>query len=460
MADLTPYMPSWWLDRLIRELGGRQERYGLLDRYLRSDPPLPPGPTKGVSKAFEYLRKRARVNWADMIVEALIERMAPIGVRTGIAGDETLDAAAWQIWEANDLDCQATELHRTKASLGDAYVIVGEMDESIGAPRISMEDPRQMVGEFDPVNRSELSAALKVFVDDAVNVDRAYLYLPGFVYRAQRPRAKGAKGFTFTAKGWEWEVDEAGDPLPESLSTDKMPVVWFPNRRDLLGRTMGEYEHVLDDLDRIILLVLQRLQVAVLQAFKQRAVKGNLPKLDDEGNEIDYNVLFANDPAALWSLPSGVDMWESDNVDLTPILESIKADVRELAGRTRTPLYYLYPDVSGGSAEGAVTQREGLIFKAGSRIKETSGPWERVLARALEVQGLTPPADMELLWLPPSLATDAERYDAASKAIAAGVPWRTVMASVLMFGPQAIARMEAERAALPAVGADAPGLAV
>ena len=62
--------------------------------------------------------------------------------------------------------------------------------------------------------------------------------------------------------------------------------------------------------------------------------------------------------------------------------------------------------------------------------------------------------------MPPWLATEAERYDAASKAIAAGVPWRTVMASVLMFGPQAIARMEAERAALPAVGADAPGLAV
>lgn len=458
MADLTPQTPAWWLDRLITELGARQARYGLLDRYLRSDPPLPPGPEKGVSKGFEYLRKRARVNWADMIVEALIERMSPIGVRTGIEGDESLDAEAWRIWEANDLDCQATELHRTKASLGDAYVIVGEVDPSIGAPRISMEDPRQIVGEFDPLDRSELSAALKVYIDEAANVDRAYLYLPGEVYRASRPRGKSAKALSLTGKGWQWETDEDGAPLPESLSTDKMPVIWFPNRRDLLGRTMGEYEHVLDDLDRIILLVLQRLQVAVLQAFKQRAVKGTLPEKDNDGNVIDYSVLFSNDPAALWSLPDGVEMWESSNVDLTPILESIKADVRELAGRTRTPLYYLYPDVSGGSAEGAVTQREGLIFKAGSRIKETSGPWERVLARALEVSGLVAQPDMELIWLPPSLATDAERYDAASKAIAAGVPWETVMSQVLMFGPQAIARMKAERAAM--VAADPAPVAV
>lgn len=450
MADLTPQTPDWWLSRLITELGARQERYSLLDRYLRSDPPLPPGPEKGVSKAFEYLRKRARVNWADMIVEALIERMSPIGVRTGIEGDSDLDAEAWRIWEANDLDCQATELHRTKSALGDAYVIVGEVDESISAPRISMEDPRQIVGEFDPVNRSELVAALKVFIDDTANLDRAYLYLPGQVFRASRPRGKSAKILQFTARGWQWEVDEAGDPLPEVLSTDKMPVIWFPNRRDLLGRTLGEYEHVLDDLDRIILLVLQRLQVAVLQAFRQRAVKGNLPEKDAEGNIIDYSVLFSNDPAALWSLPEGVEMWESGSVDLTPILESIKADVRELAGRTRTPLYYLYPDAASGSAEGAVTQREGLIFKAGARIKETSGPWERVLARALEVQGMTPQPDMELLWLPPSLATDAERYDAATKAKSADVPWETVMSQVLMFGPQAIARMKAERVAMPA----------
>ena len=140
-------------------------------------------------------------------------------------------------------------------------------------------------------------------------------------------------------------------------------------RADLTGRTMGEFEHVKDDLDRIILMVLQRVQVAVLQAFRQRAVKGSLPEKDAQGNVIDYNVLFSSDPGALWNLPNGVELWESAGVDLTPILESVKGDVRDLAGRTRTPLYYFYPN-EGGSAEGAVTQREGLIFRATARTAD------------------------------------------------------------------------------------------
>ena len=89
-----------------------------------------------------------------------------------------------------------------------------------------------------------------------------------------------------------------------------------------------------------------------LQAFRQRAIKGDLPEFDETGKKIDYDSIFSSDPAAMWLLPNGVEMWESSGSDLTPILESVKADVRELAGRTRTPLYYLFPN-EGGSAEGA-----------------------------------------------------------------------------------------------------------
>ena len=442
MAD--PFTPEWWLSRLIVELGAKQPRYEMLDRYHRSDPPLPPGPDKGkANTAFDYLRKKSRVNWAEMIVEALIERMKVLGFRTGTEGDEQADTVAWTIWQKNDLDTQSVMLHRAKAVLGDAYVIVGEIDDELGVPLVTCEDPRQMIGAFAPGNRRQLVAALKVFYDDVENVDRAYLYQAGVVHKAFRPRKKGVKTLAWNANGWVWTESE-------ELSNDRMPVVWFPNRADLAGRTMGEFEHVIDDLDRIILLVMQRLTVAVLQAFRQRAVKGNLPDKDEYGNVIDYNVLFSSDPAALWQLPPGVEMWESAGVDLTPILESVKADVRELAGRTRTPLYYLYPD-SGGSAEGAVTQREGLIFRASTRITETSGPWETVMALALQTANEDVPAggDFEALWLPPDRATAAEKYDAASKATAAGVPWRTVMSEVLQFSPQAVERMERERVGTP-----------
>lgn len=449
MDQLEPYSAPWWLDRLITALAGKQAHYELLDRYHRSDPPLPPGPAKGRNPAFDYLRKKARVNWADLIVESVVERMTVVGFSSGPDnGSQKADADAWKIWQGNDLDTGSVMLHRTKATLGDAYVIVGDIDETIGVPRVTCEDPRDTIGAADPIDRRTLVAALKVFIDDVAGVDRAYVYLAGEVHRATRPRGRNRKVLSYDSKGWIWEE-------PEYLGHDRVPVVWFPNRADLKGRVMGEFEHVIDDLDRINLLVLQRVQIAVLQAFRQRAIKGELPEKDAAGNAIDYNVLFSSDPAALWQLPPGVDMWESAGVDLTPILESVKADVRELAGRTRTPLYYLYPN-EGGSAEGAVTQREALIFRSGARITETSGPWEMVQSIALEVMGKTPPSDMETLWLPPSLATEAERYDAATKALGAGMTWREVMSEVLQLSPQTIDRMAAEHAA---AGTPVPGTA-
>ena len=456
--DMTPGM---WLSRLITELGTRQERYQLLDRYHRSDAPMPPGPTNRKRQRtqdnfanydnkfdpFETLRRISRVNWADMIVEALIERMKVLGFTSGSEGNEQEDARAWAYWQANDLDTALPQLLRTKGALSEAYMIVGPVDERINAPRITCEDPRQTITEHDPVDRRRVLAALKVYGDEVAGVDRAYLYLPNpdgpaLLYRATRERAADTKAMLYTADRWEFEP-------AEELPTVDVPVVWFPNRADLFGRTMGEFEHVLDDLNRIAMLVLHRMQITMLQAFRQRAAIGKFPEKDGAGNVIDYDALFSGDPAAFWLLDSGTQMWESSGLDLSPILEAVKADVRELAGRTRTPLYYLYPD-SGGYAEGAVTQREGLIFRAAARITETEGPLERVMALTFEAAGETPSADMETVWLRPDLATLSERYDAASKALAAGLPHRTVWREILQYSQQEIERIEAERAAMAA----------
>lgn len=444
---MEPFTPDWWLDRLIVKLGARQTRYQLLDSYVRSEPPLPPMPdNKGKTSAgFEFLRRISRVNWADIIVESVVERMKLLNFTSGT--EDGLDARLWEAWTANGLDEIEPQLYRTKAVLAEAYAIVGSPDPSIGdMPRITVEDPRQMIAEVDPIDKRTVLAGLKVFVDDVHLVDRAFLYLPGTdggkatVTRASRPRRKDQQTFDFTAKGWQWED-------PEQLATKSAPIVWYPNRADLFGRTMGEFEHVIDDLDRIILLVLQRVQVAVLQAFRQRAVKGSLPEKDEQGNLIDYNVVFSADPGALWNLPNGVELWESAGVDLTPILESVKGDVRDLAGRTRTPLYYFYPN-EGGSAEGAFTQREGLIFRATARTSETSGPHRRLMELVQEALGDPTPQLVTPVWLRPDLATLAERYDAAAKAKAAGVPWRVIMATILQFTPTEIDRMAAEQAYL------------
>jgi hypothetical protein len=392
----------------------------------------------------------ARTNYAELVVEAVRERMTPVGFRTGAEGDDLGDSEAWRIWQANALDADSALVHRASLSMGDAYVIVGAVDPDIGAPLISPEDPREVITEQDPRRRRKTLAGLKLYHDDVAGEDVAYVYLPGRVHRYQRQVNKvGGQDQRepvnlISPEGW----DETGSlDLPSALGK-LVPVVEFANRANMFGGVAGEFQPHLGLLDRINFTILQRLEIATLQAFRQRAIKGVEP-IDDEGNPINYADIFTYDPGALWLLPETAELWESGQVDLGPIRQAIRDDVQDLAAVTRTPLFYLTPEANNGSAEGASLAREGLTFKAKDRIVQASESWEQVMSLAFLVTGDTDRAsrgDMEILWADPERFSLAERYDAAAKAQAASVPWRTVMADVLQYSPQQIERMEAERA--------------
>lgn len=436
----TPDTPGWWLARLLKQLESKQAGVRKLDRYYRGDCDLP-DVTPTVMEAYRTFQRKARMNWSELVVEAVRERMSPTGFRTGGDGDDLGDKEAWRIWQANGLDADSALVHRSMLSMGDAYVIVGAPDGDDDVPLITPEDPRQVITAQDAVYRRKTVAALKVFGDDIADADRAYLYLPGQVWQATKTKAGGGQ-YPWSADGWTWRGD------PETLPIDDVPVVRFGNRMDLYGRSMGEFEDVIDVIDRINHMVLQRIVIATVQAFRQRAVKGDLPQFDPQGNPVDYAGIFRADPGALWQLPEGAEMWESQATDLTPILTAVRHDVQDLAAMTRTPLFYLTPDAANGSAEGASLAREGLVFKVRDRLAQTGEAWEQVLALAFAMTGDEKRAqqpDMEVLWASPERFSLTERYTAAVQAQAAGVPWRTVMTDILQFTPQQVERMETER---------------
>lgn len=440
----TARSPGWWLRRLIRKLADQAPRYEMLDTYYRGLNGVPQLSTKAAVESYRRLMAISRTNYPELVVESVVERMLPVGFRTGADGDELGDDEAWRIWQANSLDADANIAFRAQLAMGDAYMIVGPVDDDIGAPLITTEDPREVIVETDPRRRRKVLAGLKVFRDDIDGVDRAFLYLPGRVYRAIRLAPNlDASPLAASMDGWEWD---SSDELPGRV----VPVVPFVNRPDMSGRGIGEFEPHLAILDRINYSILQRLEIATLQAFRQRAVKGDLPTHDAQGNEIDYDNLFEASPGALWQLPTGVEIWESGQVDLGPIRQAIRDDVQDLAAVTATPLYRFTPDAAAGSAEGASLMREGLVFKTMDRLTQASEALEQVMSTAFLFAGdeeRSRRSDMEVMWAPPERFSLAERYDAAAKAIAAGETWRSVMSDVLQKTPQEIDRMEGERAA-------------
>lgn len=484
MIDTTqPLSPGWWMARLSNKLLRRQPRLHLLDCYLRGDPPLADAGVANATEIYRAFQRKARSNFAELIVEAARERMSVTGFRTAVENEDIGDDTAWGIWKQNALDIQSTQVHKHMLGLGDGYVIVG-LDEN-NAPLITAEDPRECITEHDPARPQKVIAALKLFHDNVNDYDLAYLYLPGIVYTAGRKRRAviGANGIantavSFSASGWDWVDSQlesidlslldnddpefatqfagtAGSPLPGNAA-DIVPVIPFSNLDH-----MSEFERHIDLLDRINHTILQRMVITTHQAFRQRAFLGDLPETDLAGNPIDYEKALRSDPGAVWNLPTGAQMWESGQVDLTGILSSISDDIEHLSSVTRTPMYYMTPGDTNQSAEGASLSREGLVFKTEDRISRANIGWAQVMYLAFLFTEDTERANLGTLdpiWAPVERNSLATMAAAAAQAITS-LPVEMIQEVIWQFSPEQTARAKTYRMNQLLVAAQAAAMA-
>lgn len=433
MIPTTPYAIAF--AALAKRLADRQPRLALLQSYVDGTPPLPEG-ASGLTRAYCDFQKKSRTNYAELIVEATRERMIPNGFTTSVDQDDDGDALAWDFWTANALGVGSADVHSDMLGLGDAYTIVGAPDPQTGVPNITAESAFEVITRHDPARPRVVTVALKIFTDEWTGDDNAYLFTPGQVLVAERPHRDGEA--LDDVSSWTWNVDRSS-----TFRQQVVPVVRFQNRRG-----MAEFETHLDLLNRVNLTILQRLVITAMQAYRQRAIKGDAPSHDSAGDVIDYNSLFQPGPGALWQLPAGLELWESEQTSFQDILASVKDDVRELAAVTRTPVGYLIPDGANQSAEGAAAMREGLVFKAEDRIARAQTSWEQTMSLAFLFAGDEARADLSKLrslFRDPQRYSLAERADAATKALDLGVDRRLV--DIWGYKPSDLPGFRAARAA-------------
>jgi hypothetical protein len=424
--------PDEWLPILASRLDTAIPRYARLRAYANGDAPLPEM-GKNVRESWTAFQMKARTNYGGLCVDSLANRLVVNGVRIGDSSTSDALTAAQRLLRDNRWDVQVSDAVRDYLITATGYMLVSSEG---GRAVITREMPEMSMAAVDPLRPWKARAFLKVWRDIDAGLDFAFVWVAGERQKYAR-RSMGANGIVTSgiANGWA----AVGDV--ESFDGD-VPVVVF-TRPDGIGL----FEPHTDVIDRINLGKLQRLVITAMQAFRQRATKGGLPQEDEDGNSIDYSKIFEPAPGALWDLPEGIDIWESEQTDIRPMLEGEKADARDFAAVTRTPISVFIPEGANQSAEGAASAKEGQVFQAKDEISRLTVGLAVAIVYALRVEGVDLGADtVSVLWEPPEHVSMAEKFAAAAQAKAAGLSLRTIQRTILGMGPDEIALEEADRA--------------
>lgn len=426
--------PEQWLPILAKAMDDQSGRLATLRSYLTGNSPLPEM-SANTRESWIRFQKKSRTGLAALTVDALAERTVPNGFITadgGTAAETTpSEAAGRRIWHDSRLSVVFADAIWEALGMSRSYLMLARDDD--GQPVITVEKAEYVYAAPDALRPWRSQAAIKVWRDTDGN-DYAYVWTPGARQRFIRPSKKNNRLQLKISGNWSLDGEAVSSP-------NRVPVYILENRD-----SQSEFENHTDTLDRIHEGILQRLVITAYQAFRQRAVKGELAEEDSDGNPNDWASLLAAAPGAMWQLPDGIDVWESAATDITPMLSSVKDDIRMYCAETRTPVPTALPDGANQTAEGALAAREGLIFKANDRVARMSSAFSDVLADAIRILVPEFEESVEIRWAPPQLASLTERYAAAAQAKAADVPWRSRMSDILGFSPEKIDAMELELA--------------
>lgn len=424
--------PAEWLPILAKRLDARQKRIARNRSYANGHAPLPEM-GKNTKATWAAFQKKARTNYGGLTCESLGGRMVPNGVRVGASMTSPGVLAARRVWRDNRLDVVFADAISNMLTTSVGYLITGVRN---GAPIITSEMPEQVITAPDPTQPWRARAALKAWRDPDTGLDHALVWLPGIRQQFVRKSTNDNGTPQPLVDGGDWTELGAAETYAGGV-----PVFVLENKD-----SVAEFEPHTDVIDRANLGKLQRLVVTAMQAFKQRAMKGGLPAEDEDGNSIDWAKILEPAPGALWDLPEGIDVWESEQTDIRPLLEGEKADARDFAGVTRTPISVFIPSGENQSAEGAANAKEGEIQKAKDRISRATAPMEGSILDALRALGIDDGETVELLWLPPEHVSFTEKTLAAKQAKDAGMSARWIKQNIMGMSPDEIAQDEADAA--------------
>lgn len=437
---------AWMMTRLAKKLGSKipllcMEKVLYDGREDVSTTAIPKGVAQDGYAIYKRFTSMARVNMSKPIVDAVVSRQRPNGLRLA-SGEMTGETKADDMYYRCRMDVKIAKACQDTALYSEAFYLVANGNGRDRAIEVSpwvceMDENEEnaIMYSWTPEEGKERMTVFRLTRDEQGNVNKVYSRT---AYREKDSNTLVAPeddeqvktvGDTWDLDspntwnpGTDWKWEKAPVDYPYALACSSLPIV-----RQRSADGMSQLSPHIATLLRIDQGVFNRMCIISMQAFRQRAIKGlkkqryevGDPQVKDgtarAGQKIDYAGLFAMGPAALWMLPNDAEIWESQQTSFGELLNAETQDIKKLAAESNTPIDILSPDVAG-SAEGASLKREGIVFKVEQLNKLASDSIQRVLRMALVLDGDTNAAEQryDMQWLSPNPRSWLELSQAAT----------------------------------------------
>lgn len=367
-------------------------------------------------------------NYCRVVVDAVLNRLAIANIvgSTKLATDKITE-----VWDNNDLDLEANEIHRAALTYGDCYAIVWPDEE--GEWLISYNSPRTTAIKYDPENPKKKLYAVKIWQQDENTVRMN-------VYRPDRIEKYSAKGPEYTV-GTQWSgIGTEDNPFGE------VPVFHFRTRRPY-----GVPEHfpaygAQNDINKL-------LAVHFFTVDYQGAPQRYALSMNDEGDAVDFgddetereNIgSLKADPGSLWYLKGIHGVGQFTPADPDVFWKPINHLKQSLAALTDTPFHYLEKPVSVNSGQAYRVAEAGLLKKVSDRQDSFGVTWRELFMFILKVEGIS--ARLEVKWDSVESFDALDEWDVMLKKINAGLSHAQALREA-GYEENDIARILEERAA-------------
>ncbi|MCK1804072.1 phage portal protein [Brevibacterium sp. R8603A2] len=386
------------------------------------------------------------VNFPRLAVTSLTERLQVTGFLAD--GADNADEGLWRIWRRNGMQDASVQAHTDALVYGRSFVMVWAGQD--GAPRISVESPRNTAVIHDPATR-QVIAGLKRWA--VAGTGHAVLYLPDRIVKYTSKANITDSVFPTTA----WSHAET---IPNPLGVP--PIVPLVNRGRLHQLDgVSEMSDILDLADALNKLTSDMMVTSEFFARPRRWVTGLELVEDDDGNVVNP---FSDEAGKLWqSEAPETKFGQFDPAQLDGYTDAAALLTQQIGALSGLPPHYLGLNGDQPPSADSIRSAESSLASRCYTLQRTFGmAWSDVIKLVVAVRDGSDPLalDYDTIWSSPETRTPAQAADAAVKLSQIGVPLPVILADTLGMSPQQVERVrDAGRAqALDNAGVDLEGL--